>query len=214
MIEREHGAAAAQPRNSSGFWAWFQQQAGRLAEMMSSAERTRITALMDEALTQYGLPIRYEVSTGIEGPELVFSAEGSDAWAEFLTEMVAQAPATVWTIHAQRPRRRLDEALTIVQAVYDIDLSGARFQVRVVSGRYHLRFIHDALYSSQEELRYEIAALFLDYALGERLATSAVAGLDFQPVGDGIAMPLMVNELIREAGDSTGSGSQRPSDPA
>ena len=183
----------------AGFWRWFSQEADNLAEVVSGRSQGNLTAALDSALTRFGLPLTYEVSANAHGPELIFAAEGDPQRTEFLKRMVERAPTTQWSIHAERPRRTLDGALQIVSAVYGVELRDARFQVRVVDGRFHLRFLDDALFAQAERRRHDVAALFLDYALGESVATAMVAGLDFQPSGDGIAMPLMVNELIRKA---------------
>lgn len=182
-----------------GFWAWFAGEADGLAATVSGEGQARITTLMDEALARFRLPITYEVSAGESGPELVFTAEGDRERAEFLKKVVEQAPKTVWSIHPLRPRRPLDAALAIVHAVHGLDLAPARFQARVVDGMFHLRFLSDELFRLDDKVRHDAAALFLDYALGEELATATVAGLDFQPSGEGISMALMVNELIRKA---------------
>ena len=190
--------------NVAGFWRWFEGQADTLAEVVAGRRHANITQMMDAALTEHGLPLTYEISAGVDGPELIFSAEGREDWASFLTEMVEKAPATGWTIHPSRPRRPLEVALSIVREVYGVDLTDSRLQARVVDDRFHLRFLDDQLYRLADNVRHDAAALFLDYALGERLATATVAGLDFQPGGDGIAIPLMLNELIRKA-ESAGS---------
>ena len=190
--------AASEP-DVTGFWDWFEGEADRLAGVVQGEQQGEITDIIDDALNRFGLPLTYEVSASEDGPELVFAAEGNEQWAAFLRDMVLSAPSTVWKIHPQRPRRPLDETLAIVQAVYNVDLRQVRFQARVVQGRFHLRFLDDELFACTEDERYDVAALFLDYALGESLATAAIAGLDFLPSGEGIAMGLMVNELIRKA---------------
>ncbi len=187
------------PSDVEGFWRWFETEAPALAEIVQGRRVGNITEQIDAALTRFGLPLTYEVSATEQGPELVFTAAGDPQWADFLDRMVAGAPMTAWTVHPQRPRRPLDEAVAIVRAVCGVDIGGAHFQARMLDGRFHLRFLDDALYGLPEPRREDAAALFLDYALGERLATSTVHGLDFQPAGEGIAMPLMINELIRRA---------------
>ncbi len=183
----------------AGFWAWFEAEADNLAEVVRGQRQGEITAMMDQAFLRFGLPVTYEISGSAEGPELVLTAEGDVEWASFLKTMVADAPATCWTIYGLRPRRPLEEAIRIVRVVHGVDLGEARFQARVVDGRFHLRFLDDVLFRMDDRRRSAVAALFLDYALGEEVATRTVGGLDFQPSGDGIAMGLMVNELIRNA---------------
>ena len=195
---------ATQP-DVQGFWRWFEDEADGLADVVSGQREANITELMDAALERFGLSLAYEVSAGRDGPELIFAAEGDSERAAFLQAMVTEAPTSKWAIHPQRPQRTLDEALAIVEAIYGVNLAEARFQVRVVDGKFHLRFLDDALFQASDDSREDVAALFLDYALGEAVATEAIGGLDFQPAGEGISMPLMVNELIRKAGDSQGA---------
>ena len=187
------------PADIAGFWAWFGSEADHLADVVQGLRAGNITETIDAALTRFGLPLTYEISATGSGPELIFTAAGDTEWARFLDDMVMMAPATRWTVHPQRPRRSLDHTLAIVHAVHGIDMRQAHFQARVHEGRFHLRFLDDGLFALPDGQRHEAAALFLDYALGERLATATVLGLDFQPAGDGIALPLMINELIRKA---------------
>ncbi len=49
-----------------------------------------------------------------------------------------------------------------------------------------------------EDERYEVASTFLDHALGEQTVIDYVGQIEFQPTGGGVAMALLINQIIRE----------------
>ena len=183
-------------RDIDGFWAWFKGEAKQLAAIVDGSASGKVTDVLDAALSDHGLELTYEVSLDAHGPELTFTPEGDPDRAALVDRVAMRAGAVRgWTIHARRQPKALPSALAFVQAMHGIDLSAARFDVRADGDAYFICFKHDALYARSEDERFEIAATFLDHALGEAFTMRAVRGLEFAAAGDGVEMGLMVNQL-------------------
>ncbi len=187
-----------------GFWQWFADHHAEILEIMAGQRQGRVTEVIDAALEQHHLDFVYEVTEGTFGGELTFTPEGDPNLARVLDRFVAQAPSfDTWVIHSRRQRKPLNAALAFVKAIHDIDLHGMHFNVRKLSGQYHLQFLHSELAAFDDDRRFAVAATFLDHALGEALAMGFVGTVDFQSTGEGIDMPLVINQIIREAEEAT-----------
>lgn len=183
-----------------GFWQWFADHNADLLQIMAGQRSGRITDIVDDALEAHGISFVYEITEGTFGGELTFSPEGDPQIAQVLDRFVAQAPSfDTWVIHSRRQRKPLEAALAFVRALHGVDLHGLHFKVRKLGGQFHLQFIHPALAGLGEDDRFATAATFLDHALGEAMAMSFIGSLDFRAAGDGIDMPLVLNQIIREA---------------
>ncbi len=190
-----------------GFWQWFADHNSEILEIMAGRREGRVTEVVDEALRRFNLAFVYEVTEGTFGGELTFTPEGDAGLARVLDRFVAQAPSfDTWVVHSRRQRKALTAALAFVQAIHGVDLQGLHLKVRQLNGQYHLQFIHQELAACSEDRRFAVAATFLDHSLGEAVAMTFVGTLDFQATGDGIDMPLVVNQIIREAEESARAG--------
>lgn len=188
-----------------GFWQWFADHQHEILEIMAGQRQGRVTDVIDDALGRFRLNVVYEVTEGTFGGELTFTPEGDANLARVLDRFVAQAPSfDTWVIHSRRQRKPLNSALAFVKAIHGVDLHGLHFNVRKLNGQYHLRFLHPELAALDDDKRFGVAATFLDHALGEALSMGFVGTVDFQATGDGIDMPLVLNQIIREAEEATG----------
>jgi hypothetical protein len=186
-----------------GFWGWFRSNHGRILEIMAGRRDGKVTELLDQALASHHLNLTYEVTEGVTGAELTFTPEGDPKVAAFIDKLLEKAPALEnWIIHGRIPRKSLKAAIAFVHAVHGIDLSELHFKVRNVEGQYHLLFLSDDLMKLSEDQRFEVAATFLDHALGEGRAMEYVGGVDFHPARSegGIEMGLVINQITRETG--------------
>ena len=189
-----------------GFWRLFADHNHEILEIMAGRRSGKVTDVIDDALRAHHLSFVYEVTEGPFGGELTFTPEGDPTAARVLDHFVAQAPSfDTWVVHSRRNRKPLKAALAFVKALHDVDLTGLHFKARKLGGQFHLLFIHPGLAALDEDRRFAVAATFLDHALGEAVAMSFVGGLDFRADGEGIDAPLVVNEIIREAGQEAAS---------
>lgn len=185
-----------------GFWRWFEGNHERVLEIMAGRRDGKVTDLLDEALTQHGLNLTYQITEGVTGGELTFTPQGDPKVAAFIDTFVEKAPKLdTWVVHGRVQRKSLDAAIAFVKAVHDVDLEQLHFKVKEVDGVYHLLFLSDVLMKLDEDKRYQVAATFLDHALGEDVAMEYVGSVDFKPSRDGgIAMALVINQITRETG--------------
>ncbi len=203
------GAQAMNESNPSNenirlFWKWFADHQEEVLEIMAGRRQGKVTDRIDKALSDAGLNLTYEVTEGTFGGELTFTPMGDPEMARFIDRFVAAAPSfETWMVHGRRQRKPLKAALAFVQALHDVDLSGARLKVRNFEGRYYLCFIHAGLSQLSEEMRFGVAATFLDHALGEAVTMSKIGGIEFRPEGEGIEMSLVINQLTRESGGTS-----------
>ncbi|MCA9549159.1 MAG: hypothetical protein KC933_03930 [Myxococcales bacterium] len=186
-----------------GFWQWFADHHAEILEIMAGRRPGRVTDILDDALRSRNLSFVYEVTEGTFGGELTFTPEGDDNVAKVIDHFVAMAPSfDTWVVHSRRQQKPLNAALAFTKAVHGIDLTGLHLNVRNLHGQYHLQFIHRELAAADDDKRFAVAATFLDHALGEALSMSIIGSVDFKAQGDGIDMPLVLNQIIREAEDS------------
>lgn len=171
-------------------------------EIMAGRREGKVTELLDEALAAHGLNLTYEITEGMTGGELTFTPQGDPKVAAFIDSFVEQAPKLdTWVIYGRVQPKSLDGAIAFVEAVHGVDLSGLHFKVKEVEGVYHLLFLSDVLMGLEEDKRYQVAATFLDHALGEDVAMEFVGSVDFKPARDGgIAPALVINQITRETG--------------
>jgi hypothetical protein len=185
--------------NILGFWTWFAENNARITEIMEGKREGRVTDLIDSALAANGLDFTYEVTEGVFGGELTFTPEGDPQLAAFVDRFVAHAPSFGdWVVFSRVQRKALGTALAFVKALHGVDLEDARFKVVWADERFHLCFLHDGLFALDEDKRYAVVSTFLDHALGEEISMEWVGTLDFKPSGEGVAMGLMINEIIAE----------------
>jgi hypothetical protein len=186
-----------------GFWQWFADHQLEILEIMAGRRPGRVTDVLDDALRGRNLNFVYEVTEGTFGGELTFTPEGDAAVAKVLDRFVAMAPSfDTWVVHSRRQQKPISAALAFTKAIHGIDLHGLHLNVRKLSGQYHLQFIHPELAALGDDRRFAVVATFLDHALGEALSMSVIGSVDFKQVGDGIDMPLVINQIIREAEDA------------
>ena len=183
-----------------GFWTWFADHNEEILEIMAGRRPGRVTDVLDAALRSRNLNFVYEVTEGTFGGELTFTPEGDPGVAKVLDRFVAMAPSfETWVVHSRRQRKPLSAALAFTKALHGIDLHGLHLNVRKLGGQYHLQFLHPELAAQDDDRRFAVAATFLDHALGEAMSMSIIGSVDFKERGDGIDMPLVVNQIIREA---------------
>lgn len=195
--EKAPGATDAASADCSGFWRWFAGHQAELLDIMGGRRAGRVTELIDQALAAHHLDLVYEVTSSALGAELTFTPEGDPVLARFLDHFVALAPTFEgWVVFARVQRKPLTTALAFVRALHGLDLGDARFRFRIEDDRYLLCFLDDGLFALDEDRRFAVASTFLDHALGEELAMQHLGALEFQPAGEGVAMGLMINEII------------------
>jgi hypothetical protein len=184
----------------AGFWAWFAERESEILEIVTGKRAGRVTEMIDRALEAHGLDLTYEVTEGSAGGELTFTPEGDPELGRFLDRFVAAAPSlSSWLIFSRVQRKPFPTALAFVKALYGIDISDAHFKVAYVADRYHLCFLHDGLAALDEDRRFLVASTLLDHALGEALVMESIGQLEFKPSAEGVAMSLLINEIILEA---------------
>jgi hypothetical protein len=190
------------PPDIEGFWKWFLDNHENILAIMAGSRSGKVTELLDQALQKHHLHLTYEVTEAVTGAELTFTPEGDPQVAAFIDKVLEQAPKLdTWVIHGRIQRKSLKAAIAFVHAVHGIDLTDLHFKVRNFEDQYHLRFLSDELMKLGEEERYEVAATFLDHALGEARAMEYVGGVDFHPSNEGgIEMGLVINQITRETG--------------
>jgi hypothetical protein len=189
-----------------GFWKWFEAHHEEILEIMGGRRDGKVTDMVDKALEQHRLNLTYDITEGVKGAELTFTPMGDANVAAFIDALLAKAPKLdTWVMHGRTQRKSLTAALAFIQAVYAIDLADLHFKVKQTDEKYHLLFLSDPLAALPEEKRFEVAASFLDHALGEDLAMEIIGSVDFKPARPGgIEMGLVINQIIREMGASTG----------
>jgi hypothetical protein len=192
------------PADIDGFWKWFSDNHNDILEIMAGQRSGKVTELLDQALKQHHLNLTYEVTEAVAGAELTFTPEGDPLVAAFIDKVMEKAPKLdTWVIHGRIQRKSLKAAIAFVTAVHGLDLTDLHFKVRFVDEQYHLLFLSDALMKLPEDERFEVAATFLDHALGEERAMDYIGSVDFSPAREGgIEMGLVINQITRETGGS------------
>lgn len=185
------------------FWAWFADHQAEILEIIQGKKPGRVTEMIDEALAKTNLHhLTYEVTGGPHGAELTFTPTGDPLLAYFIDRFVAAAPSFEhWMIFSRVQRKSLAAALKFVKAIHGVDLADAKLKSVELDDRYHLCFLHDGLYSMTDERRWAVASTFLDHALGEQTMMDWIGQIEFKKSGEGIAMGLLINEIIVETSE-------------
>jgi hypothetical protein len=200
LAETEHDKA---PPDMLGFWQWFADHQSELLEIVQGKKAGRVTELIDGALASARLGhLTYEVTGGPAGAELTFTPQGDPVLARFIDHFIASAPSFErWMIFGRVQRKSLAAALKFVKAIHGIDISDARMKSVELEDRYHLCFLHDGLFALDEEKRFAIASTLLDHAIGEQTVMQWIGQIEFRKSGEGVAMGLLFNEIMRETAD-------------
>lgn len=198
----EQTQPAADP-DIRGFWTWFADHQAEVLEIIRGTKTGRVTEMIDQALAATHLHhLTYEITGGALGAELTFTPQGDPLLGYFIDRFVSAAPSfESWMIFARVQRKSLAAALKFVKALHGVDISEAKLKSVELDDRYHLCFLHDELFKMAEERRYSIAMTFLDHALGEQTVMDWIGQIEFKKAGEGIAMGLLINEIIVETSE-------------
>jgi hypothetical protein len=125
----------------------------------------------DYLLCQANYSYVYEVTSDESHALLIFTPESDSEVALIVDAFVSAAPMIPgWTIFNRRQRRAVEDALAMLEQVYDVDASDVVLSIRENSNSFDV-----AMYTKLAEILGEpekegFISFFLEHALGEAFA--------------------------------------------
>jgi hypothetical protein len=166
-------------RDPKEFWQRFAAKANKIRSLVLERHLRVAFGEIEQMLTASGYECAFELTQEEGNAVLVLTPESSDAVATEIDALLAACPVIVgWHFYGRRVKKGLADALTFVRNIYGVDLSQARFAVRMQSnGGYEVTMYSQLPANFGESDAEGLLMTFLEHALGEQdvmLRVSAV----------------------------------------
>lgn len=191
----------------AAFWSWWAGSSARVASAIESGAAESVVSEISDAVQAIDDKLAWELAPGQTARHaFVVSAEGDLAVRPVALAWRAAAPSSdgTWEFHAARQPGPLG---VLRVGSTDVDLAG----FRAISSwdanreRVDVRLWHPALQSAPDQVRHQVAFLFMDNLLGEDDVERWVGSIDAldEPI-EGRTPDELRDEVRRQAAGATG----------
>ena len=191
----------------AGFWSWWVTARDRVAASIESGAADSLVDELSQAVRRIHPKLAWELAPGRDARHaLIVSAEGDLAVRPAALEWRAAAPEpdATWEYHASRQPGPLGQLRV---GATDVDLAGFRAITTWDENRERVgvRLWHPALAGAPEQVRGQVAFLFLDNLLGEDDVERWVGAIDALDAPlEGRTPDELRDEIRRRAAEATG----------
>lgn len=157
------------------FWESFLREKDKLRKMVFAGEISSAYYRIGELLTLSNYSNVYEITCSDELAILVFTPESDQRLAIVVDAFVNDAPTIPgWKIVNRRQRKPVEDALSMLEEVYDVELTDLAFSIEKADAGFNVIMYTTAADILGEPEKEGFVSFFLEHALGEEVSMALI----------------------------------------